>query len=59
MIESFIALMAIFGFGIGDGEKPQVKTSDFSNQQIIRAIDSFELRGLNTLEAHNAEEWFV
>ncbi|MFT5521081.1 MAG: hypothetical protein ACI9IA_001681, partial [Enterobacterales bacterium] len=28
-------------------------------QQIIRAIDSFELQGLNTLEDHNADEWFV
>ncbi|MFT5453040.1 MAG: hypothetical protein ACI9N9_002539 [Enterobacterales bacterium] len=59
MIEVFLVTMAFFGYEIGDTEKPVASVIESSDQQIIRAIDSFELQGLNTLEAHNADEWFV
>jgi hypothetical protein len=59
MIESFLALMAFIGFGIGDGEEPSKVALQAEPQQIIRAIDSIELQGLNNLEAHDADEWFV
>jgi hypothetical protein len=59
MIESFIAVMAFFGYGLGDGVDTVYSAVESSDQQIIRAIDSFELQGLNTLEDHNADEWFV
>jgi hypothetical protein len=59
MIESFIAVMAFLGFGIGSGDDPSEMAFQTESQQIIRAIDSFELQGLNTLEDHNADEWFV
>ena len=59
MIESFLAVMAFFGYGIGSGDDPSRLASQSEPQQIIRAIDSFELQGLNTLEAHDADEWFV
>ena len=39
----------------GDAERPFSPATP----QIIRAIDSVELKGLNILEAHNADEWFV
>ena len=59
MIESFIAVMAFLGFGTGSGDDPFMMAFQTESQQIIRAIDSFELQGLKTLEAHNADEWFV
>jgi len=60
MIESLVALMAFFGFGIGgDVEDPDKMAFHTDNQQIIRAIDSNELKGFNTLEAHDADKWFV
>jgi len=59
MIESFLAVMAFFGCGIGSADDPAKLAFQAEDQQIIRAIDSFELQGLKTLEAHNADEWFV
>ena len=59
MIESLVALMAFFGFGIGEGEDPDRMAFHSDNKQIIRAIDSNELRGFNALEAHDADKWFV
>jgi len=29
------------------------------HQEIIRALDSNELQGFNSLEAHDADKWFV
>ncbi len=57
MIEVLMALMAFFG--IGDGEDPDKLAFYSDNQQIIRAIDSNELREFNALEAHDADKWFV
>ena len=59
MIESLVALLAFIGFGMGDGEEPNKTALQFDNQQIIRAIDSNELKGFNVLETHDAKEWFV
>jgi len=59
MIEFFISLLSLVGFGMGDADDPVASVMDSENQQIIRAIDSLELKGLNTLEAHDADEWFV
>ncbi len=59
MIESLIAVLAFLGFGIGDGEEPCAMALESENLQIIRAIDSNELKGFNSLEAHDADEWFV
>ncbi len=62
MIESLLALMAFFGFGFGVGgdvEEPNNIALHIDNQQIIRAIDSNELKRFNILEAHDANEWFV
>ncbi|MCP4271920.1 MAG: hypothetical protein GY781_08130 [Gammaproteobacteria bacterium] len=59
MIEVLMALMAFFGFGIGDGENPSHTAFNSNNQQIIRAIDSNELMEFNALEAHDADKWFV
>ena len=59
MIESLLALLAFFGFGIGDVDKPNAIALESDNQQIIRVINSNELKGFNVLEAHDASEWFV
>ncbi len=59
MIELLVALWAFFGFGIGDAEDPRHVDIQLDNQQIIKAIDSNELKGFNVLEAHDAKEWFV
>jgi len=59
MIEAIVALMAFFGFGIGDAEDPHKVAFQQDNQEIIRAINNNELKGFNALEAHNADEWFV
>ena len=59
MIESILAIMAFLGCGMGDGEEPNAITLDSTTPQIIRALDSIELQGLNTLESHTADEWFV
>ncbi len=57
MIESLLALMAFFG--IGEVEDPNNIALHIDNHQIIRAIDSNELKRFNILEAHDANEWFV
>jgi len=60
MIESLVALMAFFGFAMGpDVEDPSKMTLQSDTQEIIRAIDSNELQGFNSLEAHDADKWFV
>ena len=59
MIESLVALMAFFGFGVGEVEDPDRMAFQSDNQQIIRAIESNELQGFNSLEAHDADKWFV
>ena len=68
MNTSLLALIAFVGYAIGgDAERPFTAAiggdaeRPFSpaTPQIIRAIDSVELKGLNILEAHNADEWFV
>ena len=60
MIELLLTMAAFFGFALGDDvDVTNVQTLDTENKQIIRAIDTMELQGLNTLEAHNADEWFV
>ena len=57
---TFTAFWTFWGFGMGgDAEDPYSGQLASNDQQIIRAIDSVELKGLNTLEAHNAEMWFV
>jgi len=43
----------------GDAEKPYALPVDSDNQQIIRVINSDELKGFNVLETHDANEWFV
>ena len=60
MIESLISLLAIFGFDTGESGDP-AKHAQAPEQQIemIRAIDSLELKGFENLEAHTADEWFV
>ena len=59
MIESLIAVLAFLGFGRGDAEEPNKMALESANPQIIRAIDSNELKGFKSLEAHDADEWFV
>ena len=59
MFESLITILAFLGFGIGDAEEPYAAVYESANPQIIRAIDSNELKGFNSLEAHDADEWFV
>lgn len=60
MIEFYLTIMAFCGFGMGgDAEEPYIQKVTSNNQQIIRVIDSVELKGFNNLEAHDAETWFV
>ena len=60
MIESLISLLAIFGFDGGEGEDPKYAAQAPEQQiEMIRAIDSLELKGFENLEAHTADEWFV
>ena len=59
MIESILAIMAFLGCGTGSIEDPNKMTFNSESPQIIRALDSIELQGLNTLESHTADEWFV
>jgi len=59
MIEAILGLFALLGCGLGDGEVPKGVTLEQAPQQIIRAIDSPELMGFDSLEAHRADEWFV
>ena len=59
MIESILALVAFFGYGVGDNDKPDAVTFQPANHEMIRAIESQELKGFENLEVHNAEEWFV
>jgi len=42
-----------------DVEDPSKMTLQSDTQEIIRAIDSNELQGFNSLEAHDADKWFV
>ena len=60
MIESLISLLAIFGFDGGETDDPrQAAMAPESKPEMIRAIDSLELKGFENLEAHTADEWFV
>ena len=60
MIESFISLLALMGFGVGDGGKPgDAHLAPQYQQEMIRAIDSTELKGFDHLEVQQADEWFV
>ena len=60
MIESFISLLALLGFGIGEGEDPSASIQAPEYQiEMIRAIDSNELKGFDHLEVQQADEWFV
>ena len=59
MIESILALLALIGFAEGDGDIPKSVQLDNNNHEMIRAIESQELKGFENLEVHNAEEWFV
>lgn len=60
MIELLITVAAFFGCAMGDDAEITFAPAVDSNRlQIIRAIDSVELQGLNKLEAYNADEWFV
>ncbi len=60
MIESLFAILAFFGFAVhGDAEDPYAKAPESANPQIIRAIDSNDLKGFDSLEAIEADEWFV
>jgi hypothetical protein len=58
MIEAIFALLAMFGDA--EGEEPCVAATKLDeNTQIIRALDSQELKGFDNLQAHQADEWFV
>ena len=60
MIESILALFAVFGCGIGEvGDPDKVSLNDNANHEMFRAIDTQELKGFENLEVQNAEEWFV
>ncbi len=60
MIELLFAILASFGFDVGgDAEDPYTKASESANLEIIRAIDSNDLKGFDSLEAIEADEWFV
>ncbi len=59
MIEVLMALLAFFGYGIGDGEKPTMMAFNPDSQYVIKAIDNNELMEFNALEAHDANKWFV
>ena len=60
MIESFISLLALLGFGQADGEDPlHCHISPEYQIEMIRAIDSTELKGFDHLEVQQADEWFV
>ena len=59
MIESILALFAVFGYGIGETGDPDHVQLENNNHEMIRAIESQELKGFENLEVHNAEEWFV
>ena len=57
MIEAIIAFLACFG--TGEAEDPKMASVEPQQIQIIRAIDSQELKGFENLQSHQAEEWFV
>ncbi len=60
MIECFISLLAFLGFGTGDGNDPlHGHHAPEYQQEMIRAIDSNELKGFDQLEVQKADEWFV
>ena len=52
--------LAFLGFGIGEGDDPLHGHLDPEySQEMIRAIDSNELKGFDQLEVQKADEWFV
>ena len=59
MIESILALFALFGFGTGQTGDPKHCQLYQSNHEMFRAIETQELKGFENLEVQNAEEWFV
>lgn len=59
MFKLYLTLTSFFGFGMGDADEPYARTVAPHNQEIIRVLDSVELQGLNSLEAHDADTWFV
>ncbi len=60
MIELLFAILTFFGFEIPeDADDPYTKAPESANPQIIRAIDSNDLKGFDSLEAIEADEWFV
>ncbi len=60
MIEAIISLLALVGFDNGQsGDPSKYSQLPESKPEMIRAIDSVELKGFDNLEVQQADEWFV